>query len=161
MEDFTLVPVPPEWWRKIADFDLENFGIDAWSTRMWELELRGQGRTYLALVTQPGPIRTEGALVGVGGISHGPEAELLTIAVSEHLRGRGLGRELLRALLATARSHSAEAVFLEVRASDAGAQRFYQREGFEPVGLRKKYYRNDDAVVMKLELAGRRREKTE
>jgi ribosomal-protein-alanine N-acetyltransferase len=32
--------------------------------------------------------------------------------------------------------------------SNEGAQRLYQRFGFAPVGLRKDYYRDEDALVM-------------
>ncbi len=149
---FQLVRPPQEWWSKIADFDHENFGIDAWPRSLWKYELVGEGRTYLALVTDPGPIRTEGTLVGVGGISHGPDAELMTIAVASHLRGRGLGRVLLDALLAIPVQFDADVVFLEVRANDAGAQRFYETAGFVPVGRRNNYYRGDDAIVMRLDL---------
>ncbi|NLW13380.1 MAG: GNAT family N-acetyltransferase [Trueperella sp.] len=156
-EGFHLITPPQAWWQKIAEFDNENFGVDAWPTGMWRFELEAQGRSYLALVTDPGPIRTEGTLVGLGGISHGPEAELLTIAVSRHVRGRGLGGVLVDALLAISRQHSAESVFLEVRAGDPGARRLYERAGFRSVGLRKNYYRDDDAVIMKLDLVGENR----
>jgi ribosomal-protein-alanine N-acetyltransferase len=37
---------------------------------------------------------------------------------------------------------------LEVRATNAGAQRLYERFGLSAVGLRKHYYRDDDAVIM-------------
>ena len=32
--------------------------------------------------------------------------------------------------------------------SNEGAQRLYERFGFNPVGLRKNYYRDEDALVM-------------
>lgn len=148
---FRIVTPPARWWRKIAEFDKTNFGVDAWPTAMWEYELESAGRSYRAVVSEPGPIRAEGTLVGVGGVSHGPEAEILTIAISEHVRGRGLGRHLLDELLAIAWRQGAEAIFLEVRANDAGAQGFYERAGFVPVGLRKNYYRNANAVIMRLD----------
>ena len=44
----------------------------------------------------------------------------------------------------------AEAVSLEVRVSNWGAQRLYGRFGFRPVGVRKNYYQemNEDALIM-------------
>ena len=37
---------------------------------------------------------------------------------------------------------------LEVRATNEGAQRLYERFGMVAVGVRKHYYRDDDAVIM-------------
>ncbi|MGV4324089.1 GNAT family N-acetyltransferase [Trueperella pyogenes] len=144
--------VQPPSWRKAAAFDVENFGVDVWPENVWKEELAAYERTYLALVTdtQIGP----GTLVGLGGVTHGPEAEVLTLAVSAHMRGRGLGGYLLGELLQIPRIHGAEAVFLEVRAHDAGAQRLYERAGFVAVGWRRNYYHDDDAVIMRLDLAG-------
>jgi [ribosomal protein S18]-alanine N-acetyltransferase len=44
----------------------------------------------------------------------------------------------------------AQAVSLEVRVSNWGAQRLYGRFGFRPVGIRKGYYQEtgEDALVM-------------
>jgi ribosomal-protein-alanine N-acetyltransferase len=44
----------------------------------------------------------------------------------------------------------AEAVSLEVRVTNWGAQRLYGRFGFRPVGIRKNYYQeiNEDALIM-------------
>jgi ribosomal-protein-alanine N-acetyltransferase len=44
----------------------------------------------------------------------------------------------------------AQAVSLEVRVTNWGAQRLYGRFGFRPVGVRKNYYQetNEDALVM-------------
>ena len=47
----------------------------------------------------------------------------------------------------------AEAVSLEVRVTNWGAQRLYGRFGFRPVGVRKNYYQeiNEDALIMWLD----------
>jgi ribosomal-protein-alanine N-acetyltransferase len=44
----------------------------------------------------------------------------------------------------------AEAISLEVRVTNWGAQRLYGQFGFRPVGVRKNYYQevNEDALVM-------------
>ena len=44
----------------------------------------------------------------------------------------------------------AEAVSLEVRVTNWGAQRLYGRFGFRPVGIRRNYYQelNEDALIM-------------
>ena len=47
----------------------------------------------------------------------------------------------------------AEAVSLEVRVTNWGAQRMYGRFGFRPVGIRKNYYQEigEDALIMWLD----------
>ncbi|WP_270974832.1 GNAT family N-acetyltransferase [Trueperella sp.] len=146
-----LVRPSASWWPKASAFDVENFGPDAWPASVWEGELAAPGRTYLALVTD---VLGAGTLVGLGGISHGPDAEVLTMAVASHMRGRGLGAFLLDRLLEVPRAHGADAVFLEVRAHDAVARRLYERAGFYCVGLRKRYYSDDDALIMRRDEAG-------
>lgn len=84
------------------------------------------------------------------------EAELGNLAVASDFRCRGLGRHLLDWVLEKARGRGVERMYLEVRASNQGAQRLYERRGFLVVGVRRRYYRApvEDAHVMCLELGG-------
>ena len=76
------------------------------------------------------------------------EWEILNLAVAPAARRRGIGRQLLRDVLAR---HPAE-FFLEVRESNHPAREFYGRLGFQAVTKRLQYYTNpaDAAIVMKL-----------
>jgi ribosomal-protein-alanine N-acetyltransferase len=81
------------------------------------------------------------------------ECELLTLAVLPARQRRGLGRRLLAAVMARAAAHAAAAMFLEVKASNAGALALYRRAGFAPVGLRRQYYADGaDAWVLRAPL---------
>ena len=82
------------------------------------------------------------------------EAELADLAVALDARGRGIGAGLVRAFARDAGVRGARLVYLEVRASNEGAQRFYERLGFEVVGRRIGYYRHprEDALVMRAPL---------
>jgi ribosomal-protein-alanine N-acetyltransferase len=73
----------------------------------------------------------------------GGEAELLNLAVAERARRQGAGRALVEAM-------QGRRLWLEVRASNERAIRFYESLGFEKKGLRRNYYRDpaEDAVVM-------------
>ncbi|WP_201243863.1 ribosomal protein S18-alanine N-acetyltransferase [Halochromatium salexigens] len=73
------------------------------------------------------------------------ECHILNLCVAPSHQGRGLGRRLLRRALALARQREADTAFLEVRASNQGAIRLYQAEGFDEIGLRKGYYPSADA----------------
>jgi len=96
-------------------------------------------------------------LVGYCVMSHGAgEAHILNLCVREAMRGRGIGRRLLRELVADAMAAGVDEAFLEVRPSNVAAIRLYQSLGFEPVGVRRGYYQavggREDATVLRLDL---------
>jgi len=92
---------------------------------------------------------------GIMNVAAG-ECHVLNLCVHPNHHGRGIGRRLLRRLLALARQHEADTAFLEVRASNAGAIGLYLSEGFDEIGRRKGYYPapdpssggREDAVMM-------------
>lgn len=76
--------------------------------------------------------------------------DLLNIAVAPAARRTGVGRFLLEAVMEDARTRGAAEIWLDVRASNAEAQRLYEQAGFRAVDRRKKYYQQEgeDALVM-------------
>ena len=99
----------------------------------------------------------EGELVGYALSSTVlDEVHLLNLCVDARFQNRGVGRRLLRHLIARAQRQKAAWVLLEVRASNAGALALYESEGFTEVGERPAYYQGlgqrEDALVMKLVL---------
>jgi ribosomal-protein-alanine N-acetyltransferase len=78
------------------------------------------------------------------------EAHIVTIAVRESHRGRGIGELLLIAAIELAALDDREVVTLEVRASNQAAQALYEKYGFRKVGVRNRYYsdNHEDAVIM-------------
>jgi ribosomal-protein-alanine N-acetyltransferase len=81
------------------------------------------------------------------------EAHLATIAVHPDLRGMGIGRALMQALLEQSAQDGAHSALLEVRAGNVAAQKLYESFGFTVVGRRPHYYRDnqEDALLMTLE----------
>jgi [ribosomal protein S18]-alanine N-acetyltransferase len=77
------------------------------------------------------------------------EWELENIVVGSEFRHRGMGTQLIEALLARARETGGSAVFLEVRESNAAARRLYEKTGFREIGRRKFYYSDppEDAIL--------------
>ena len=84
------------------------------------------------------------------------EAHVLNLCVAPDQQGRGLGRRLLKSVLALARGRGAERVFLEVRPSNRSAIHLYLSEGFNEIGRRPRYDPSrdgrEDALVMAIEL---------
>jgi ribosomal-protein-alanine N-acetyltransferase len=116
-----------------------------WSPNLFLSEMVETGnRCYLVA-------RIDREVVGYGGlICYGEEAHITNIAVDPVHHRRKIGTRLLHDLIENAVTMGAEAVSLEVRVSNWGAQRLYGSFGFRPVGVRKNYYQeiNEDALIM-------------
>lgn len=78
------------------------------------------------------------------------EAHLSTLAVAPSLRRRGIGERLLEEAMRRAVRQGAEMMTLEVRVSNEAAQRLYEKYGFQLVGRRSRYYKDnlEDALLM-------------
>jgi ribosomal-protein-alanine N-acetyltransferase len=78
------------------------------------------------------------------------EAHIVTVAVRNSYRRMGIGERLLIAAIDTALEYDQDVLTLEVRKSNEAAQQLYLKYGFDRVGLRKRYYtdNNEDAVLM-------------
>lgn len=81
------------------------------------------------------------------------EAHITTFAVHPDWRRQGIGERLLLAFLDLAVDRHAHEATLEVRLSNLPARRLYEKFGFRPVGLRPRYYSddNEDALIMTTE----------
>ena len=78
------------------------------------------------------------------------EAHITTFAVHPAWRRQRLGERLLLAFLDLAKDRHAREATLEVRLSNLAARRLYEKYGFRPVGVRPRYYsdNNEDALIM-------------
>ena len=125
-------------------------GIDARCTPQtgWptpdEVDLGRADRCYLVA-------RRGEAVVGFAGALLAPGAgQILTVAVDPAHRRRGIGRELVTALVGLVRGRGAQEVSLEVRAGNHAARGLYRDLGFVAVGTRERYYPDgEDALVMR------------
>jgi ribosomal-protein-alanine N-acetyltransferase len=81
------------------------------------------------------------------------EMHILNLAVVPGLRRRGIARLLVLSGIRRAAKAGAARAFLEVRASNAAAQKLYSGLGFTGSFLRRNYYDEpiEDAVIMTLE----------
>jgi len=135
------------WWHIDAAMPIEAdlFGAERWTPGMFWSELAG-GHHYIAALD------ADGSLAGYAGLAVADdEAWVQNIAVRRDAQRRGIGRQLLLALLAEAERRGARNVLLEVAADNAPAQRLYATYGFEPIGIRRGYYQpsNTDALIMR------------
>jgi ribosomal-protein-alanine N-acetyltransferase len=98
--------------------------------------------------------RSDGEVVGFAGMwLMVDEAHVTTFAVRRAWRRRGVGERLLLALLDMAAARGAKEATLEVRPSNLPARRLYEKYGFRQVGVRLRYYsdNNEDALILTTE----------
>ena len=129
---------------RIAEASLPN----PWSEAIWRDELTGPFGLYLVLEGGEG-------VAGFIGVKHvADETHVMTVAVLPKSRGRGHGRSLVVAALESPATQKSLRVHLEVRPSNTAARTLYASLGFVETGLRPRYYGDEDAVLMTLELPG-------
>jgi [ribosomal protein S18]-alanine N-acetyltransferase len=115
-----------------------------WSLGLFLAEARREERVYLVA-------RAGHRVVGFAGMLFAlTDGHVTTIAVDPDRQGGRIGTRLLLVLVRRAIERGAEAVTLEVRASNERAKALYRRFGFVPAGVRKGYYRDpvEDALVL-------------
>lgn len=84
------------------------------------------------------------------------EIHINNVALRPPLRGQGLGTALMQRVFDEARRLGARRATLEVRISNTGARRLYERLGFTVAATRRNYYTNpvEDALILWRELDG-------
>jgi ribosomal-protein-alanine N-acetyltransferase len=115
-----------------------------WSAAIWRGELSSPYGLYLV-------IEDRGEVFGQIGVRHVlGELHITTIAVRPEHRRRGHARALIGAALAA--FPDASNVHLEVRPTNVEAIALYESLGFRETGRRPRYYGDEDAVLMTLNL---------
>lgn len=150
-----VAPLPAGWAVEPLDYarDLDDvLAVDAvsfvnhWTREMFEWEARHSDVARLSVLRAPG-----GRIAGYcAAWVIFDEVHINNMAVLPECRKQGLGAALLAHVLDAAAAEGAHRATLEVRASNAAAQRLYARFGFGPAAVRPRYYTNpeEDAIVM-------------
>ncbi|MGI6326981.1 MAG: ribosomal protein S18-alanine N-acetyltransferase [Saccharofermentanales bacterium] len=117
-----------------------------WSRESLANELTANLRARVLVAEQ-----SSGLLVGyLSGWVVLDELQINNIAVDPESRRKGIGRCLLRQMIAMAESENLSSIFLEVRERNRAARSLYASLGFLPVGGRRAYYADtgEDAVIL-------------
>ncbi len=109
------------------------------------------GRVVLCRRNKPEPPERRRFLAGFLGVWHmAGEAHIVSIAVREDYRRRGLGELLVIGAIEMGMARGAQVVTLEARVSNEPAIALYAKYGFHEAGIRRRYYadNHEDAVIM-------------
>jgi len=139
--DMKIRPMTPEDLEAVARLESEH-QPRPWSQGVFSSELAAGNRRYLVSAEDE-------SVVGFGGVMViGDEAHITNLLVDEgHRRGR-IGTHLMKGLISEAVALGARHLTLEVRSRNEAARRLYSDLGLAPVGLRKNYYGDDDALIL-------------
>jgi [ribosomal protein S18]-alanine N-acetyltransferase len=170
---YTLRPMTFADLPQIAEIEGESFP-SSWPSAAYKRELqRNNLARYIVAVRRDAPHRGRSGLTrvvdglkGMFGRVPGPEPEyvagfigvwfmvdethIVTVAVRASERRQGVGELLLLAAFDLSREKGLPALTLECRVSNVAAQALYEKYGFQRLGIRKRYYtdNNEDALIM-------------
>lgn len=128
---------------EIAALDKKCFTL-SWSEKSFRDELQNKLAVYFTA-------KKDGKCVGYAGFWNvSGEGGITNIAVLPEYRRQGIGSALLGELVKEARLLRLDLLTLEVRKSNFEAQGLYKNFGFDIIGERKRYYRDngEDAFIM-------------
>lgn len=115
-----------------------------WSRDAFASEMKNVAARYLVA-------EQEGKIIGYAGAwIILDESHITNIAVLQAERGKGIGRALTSGLMQYLSNLGAAYATLEVRKSNEVAQNLYKSLGFIKLGVRKRYYEDndEDALIM-------------
>ena len=113
-----------------------------WSEQVFRDEVDAENRSYF--VAAGGDL-----VVGFAGVMViEDEAHVTNLLVAEDVRRVGIGRRLMLALIEAAVDLGARHLTLEVRTGNDAARALYSRLGLAPVGVRPRYYGDDDTLIL-------------
>ncbi len=115
---------------------------DFWNCDILKSELESKDTIYLVA-------KENDNIVGFAGIWVAPfEIDIMNIAVRKDMRNKKIATMLMEKLLEISRNSGKEEITLEVNENNIPAIKLYEKFMFEKVGIRKKYYKDGDAIIM-------------
>ena len=143
--DFTFKKMYIQDLEEIKDVLLSDFD-DFWSYEVLREELLSDSSLYIVA-------KKQNEIIGFAGIKIIiDEADIMNIVVKKSYRNNGIGSLLLENLILISNKKNLNFINLEVDCKNTIAINLYKKFGFEEMSLRKNYYKNNDAIIMKKKL---------
>ncbi len=129
---------------QVLDIEKDIFPTP-WSKNAFEKEI-SKNELAVYLVAE-----VDSKIAGYGGFwKILDEAHITNIAVKNKYRGKKIGDAILMGIIDYCDTNYIPRITLEVRSSNAVAQKLYKKYGFKARGVRPRYYtdNNEDAIIM-------------
>ena len=126
---------------RLAEMESEN-QPRPWSKGVFGEELARADRIYVGAFSGDSIFGFAGAIVA------NDEAHVTNLLVAPDQRRKGLARQLMLELIDRCIAAGSKHLTLEVRSKKQAAIDVYRGFGLAPVGVRKGYYGDDDALVL-------------
>ena len=124
----------------MSDFD------DFWNFSVLQDEFNSCNNSHYIVA------KLQGKIVGFAGLKvMFDEVDIMNIAVRKDFRNQGIGSLLLKNLIELSKKLNLNSITLEVMEENYPAIHLYQKFGFKKCGIRKNYYQNQTALIMKKE----------
>lgn len=143
-DNLVIEPMGDDHITPVAAIETASFK-DPWPQEAFQTELHNNRLAfYLVARFNPGE-----AIVGyIGAWRVLDEVHITTLAVTENCRRCGIASRLVEDLIKKTARRGARFITLEVRPSNQAARKFYEKLGFKTLGRRKRYYVDEDALIM-------------
>ena len=143
--DFTFKKMDIQDLEEIKDVLLSDFD-DFWSYEVLREELLSDSSLYIVA-------KKQNEIIGFAGIKIIiDEDDIINIVVKKSYRNNGIVSLLLENLILISNKKNLNFINLEVDCKNTIAINLYKKFGFEEISLRKNYYKNNDAMIMKKKL---------
>ena len=131
---------------EIKDFLIKDFD-DFWNYQIFKEEITNNNSNYFIL-------RYDNEIICISGYKKIlDEADLMNIITKKDKRNLGFAKILLKEIINICRRENLKTITLEVNEKNLPAISLYKYFNFKEIGLRKKYYNNqDNAILMTLYL---------
>ena len=145
MQEFVIRQMEHKDIDDILQIEELSYGAHHWSRDSFLIELNNKISSYKCI------LNSENKCVGYMGIwKIIDEAHVTNLSIHPDWRNKKLAQRLLLASLDECYREKIKYITLEVRVSNQKAINLYEKFGFKSLGLRKKYYQdnNEDALIM-------------
>lgn len=148
--DFKIDKMSLEDLISIKDILTTEFD-DFWNYEILKSELESNNSYFFVAKN------ISGEIVGFSGIKIIlDEADIMNIVVKKDFRNCGIGAILLKNIIKKARELEIKKIYLEVNDTNLPAINLYKKFNFKQIGIRKKYYGNNNGILMDLSLEQKR-----
>ncbi len=142
VNQITIEPMSEKDLEVVAAIEADSFS-DPWPLEAFRTELLNNQLAAYFVARHKGRV-----IAYIGSWLVLDEVHITTLAVETPYRRRGIASRLVKTLIEKSRSGGARFLTLEVRPSNKAARYFYEKWGFTVLGRRKRYYIDEDALIM-------------